>query len=85
MKFRSKPVVIEAQQLSNESLHDIVQWVGDAFKSCTVNQAKGTFVLKIKTLEGALDCKPSDWIIKGTVGEFYPCRNDIFRNKYEPV
>jgi hypothetical protein len=28
---------------------------------------------------------PGDWIIKGTAGELYPCKPDIFANIYEPV
>ena len=27
---------------------------------------------------------PGDWVIRGVNGEFYPCKDDIFRKTYEP-
>jgi len=38
----------------------------------------------IRTLEGNLIAQPGDWIITGVKGEKYPCRDDIFRETYEP-
>lgn len=42
-------------------------------------------VIRIETLEGIMVASIGDWIIKGTKGEFYPCKPDIFREKYSPV
>jgi hypothetical protein len=28
---------------------------------------------------------PGDWIIKGVKGEFYPCKDDVFRETYQPI
>ena len=39
----------------------------------------------ISTLEGDMEVSPGDWIIKGVVGEFYPCKPDIFEKTYEKV
>ena len=39
----------------------------------------------IDTLEGKMFASPSDWIIKGVQGEFYPCKPDIFEATYEVV
>lgn len=39
----------------------------------------------IDTLEGGHNVCPSDWIIKGVAGEFYPCKPDIFKQTYEEV
>lgn len=39
----------------------------------------------IETLEGTMTGKPGDWLIIGVKGEPYPCRDDIFRQTYEPV
>lgn len=41
--------------------------------------------LVIATLEGGHWADPGDWIIRGVAGEFYPCRDDIFRQTYEAV
>jgi len=80
-KYRKKPVVIDA-----------VQWTGgnQAEVSEFFNQKGSTFGLKgdrwtIGTLEGNMVATPSDWIIKGVKGEFYPCKPDIFEATYEAV
>lgn len=39
----------------------------------------------IETLEGDMQASPGDWLIKGVRGELYPCKDDIFRQAYEPV
>ncbi len=41
--------------------------------------------LYIDTLEGTMKADPWDWIITGVHGEKYPCKNDIFKETYEPV
>ena len=39
----------------------------------------------IETLEGDVQASPGDWLIKGVRGEHYPCKDEIFRQTYEPV
>ena len=41
--------------------------------------------LIISTLEGLHWADPGDWIIRGVRGEFYPIKDSIFRETYEPV
>lgn len=41
--------------------------------------------IDIDTLEGTMETRQGDWIIKGVKGEFYPCKPDIFEATYEPV
>ena len=81
MKFRKKPVVIEAIQFKNtvNSMNEIEQFVGGDLG----RNDKGQLV--ISTLEGAMICSINDWIIKGVNGEFYPCKPDIFEKSYEPA
>ena len=40
-------------------------------------------VLTIRTLEGDMRAAPGDWIIRGTEGEFYPCKPSVFNRKYK--
>lgn len=47
--------------------------------------AKDEHVLLIDTLEGTMTANWGDYIIKGTAGEFYPCKPDIFEAKYVKV
>ena len=82
MKFRKKPVEIEAWQWDGKSpVHERPQWLRDA--NVLGDLLKG--VLLIDTLEGTMKAQPGDWIIKGVKGEIYPCKPDIFETTYEPV
>lgn len=78
MKFRKKPVVIEAVQWTGDNLSEIQQF----YKPDSILIGDAIF---IKTLEGNMLAGKFDWIIKGVKGEFYPCKPDIFEATYEPV
>ncbi|HEV2079418.1 MAG TPA: hypothetical protein VGR19_05925 [Allosphingosinicella sp.] len=87
-RFRKKPVVIEAVQYlgnGNTKDHDVPKWMWEAFENKTLQPTNGCDPLYIKTLEGDHLCSPGDWIIRGTKGELYPCKPDIFAEIYEPV
>lgn len=79
MKFRKKPVVIEAVQYdgTKENLAAILR-LGNSIMLYSDH-------LVIKTLEGNHRADIGDWIIKGVKGELYPCKPDIFKLTYEPV
>ena len=80
MKFRKKPVVIEATQWFKHGDHLAV------FKMHTVDPDDGvTPQAYIETLEGQMLVTPGDWIITGVKGEHYPCKPDIFEMTYEPA
>ncbi len=77
MKYRKKPVVIEAIQWTGFNLAEIVSFVGEDYS------VKPNDDLMIKTLQGELHATANDWIIKGVKGEFYPCKPDIFKATYD--
>lgn len=74
-RYCAKPVVIEARQLTEHNRHEVGRWCK------AVNMYYEG--LDIKTLEGVMRADLGDWIIKGTRGEFYPCKPDVFATKYE--
>jgi hypothetical protein len=82
MKFRKKPIIIEAIQL-NDNRSEIEKFIGEAGYAQYYDGETLCFV--IKTLEGDMIAEPEDWIIKGIKGEFYPCKNDVFEQTYEEV
>jgi hypothetical protein len=41
--------------------------------------------MAVETLEGRMQGNPGDWLITGVRGEQYFCKDDIFRETYEPV
>jgi hypothetical protein len=82
MKFRKKPVVIDAEQflpMENKIPSGI-------YSSEHADPRKHPFAdWMINTLEGPLRVSDGDWIITGVKGEKYPCKPDIFAATYEPV
>jgi len=80
MKYRKKPVVIEAVQYKNGNREEIIDFTNGTAKFFTRSHG-----LTIPTLEGEHVASPGDWIIKGIKGEFYPCKPDIFEATYDEV
>lgn len=80
MKYRKKPVVIEAWQNDSSIPPD---WIINACGGGELPPGRGS--LFISTLEGVMEARPGDWLIRGVKGEVYPCKPDIFAATYEPV
>lgn len=92
MLYRKKPVIVEAVQYNNLNKAEIEAFVGKKLRQELETETaylavKGSpkFSLIIETLEGNHKAMPSDYIIKGIKGEFYPCKPDIFEATYECV
>ena len=76
MKFKKKPVVIEATQWFKMGDHPAVE---PFFAHDPERKGYGW----LKTLEGKHIVTPGDWIITGVQGELYPCKDKIFKMTYE--
>ena len=96
MKFRKKPVVIEAFQMTRERRSDNRDWPAWLNMAWNMpdNSVGALFIdsndpecerLVIGTLEGVLRVDWGDWIIQGVKKEIYACKPDIFAATYEPV
>lgn len=86
MKYRKKPVVIEAVKWTGSNRDEIDTFLGLTNSPDTANHGYAdNNQLIIKTLEGNHAANPGDMIIKGVKGEFYPCKPDIFEATYEEV
>ncbi|MBL1228747.1 hypothetical protein IW492_05810 [Enterococcus sp. BWB1-3] len=83
MKYRKKPVVIEAYKI--DSLDVLPEWLSIAVMDGTVFESIIPQGYGIKTLEGTIYANPDDYIIQGVQGELYPCKPDIFLETYEKV
>ena len=75
MRFRKKPVEIEAVKWLGVNTNEVQGFCGRA----KVQGRK----LRIPTMEGHIWAKEGDWIIKGVNGEFYPCDDEVFWKTYE--
>lgn len=54
-------------------------------KPVVIRAARIISPMSIDTLEGMMRGQPGDWLIIGVQGERYFCKNNIFRQTYEPV
>jgi hypothetical protein len=79
-RFRKKPVVIEAVRWEGHNLADISAFIG--YEPVQKHDGCNTS-LQIETKEGDMWASMGDWIIKGVMGEFYPCKPNIFEATYE--
>lgn len=100
MKFRKKPVEIEAIQWTGENLREVITFTDGPPDTRSIHagmkwEQYEDLVkrdgLMIYTLEDGPDRKAKhyasigDWIIRGVKGELYPCKPDIFDATYEKV
>jgi len=100
-KFRKKPVIIEAFQMTLERRWDNSDWPQWLHKAWQREPSEGALwidpdgntaegrdspdELVCGTLEGVHKITFGDWIIQGVHGEIYPCKPDIFAATYEAV
>lgn len=78
MKYRKKPVVIEAIRFNGSNYEEIREFMGRDTLCSDLS-------VVIPTLEGNMVAQKGDYIIKGVQGEFYPCKPDIFTETYELI
>lgn len=82
MKFRKKPVIVDAVKWTGGNYKEICEFVGMYLSRSYV---LGSTEIHIPTLEGVMTAIEGDWIIKGVNGEFYPVKKDIFIKTYDRV
>lgn len=90
MKFRKKPVVVEAIQFIHENIFELQEFAGKNFFFNGEMDENGMLIAEVRTLEDGSGiwftkhiATQGDWIIKGVQGEFYACKPDIFEATYE--
>lgn len=82
MKYRKKPVVIDAWRISFD-MATRPMWVDRAFVDNVIDWCSAGEGLYIDTLEGHMRCSMGDWLIRGVKSELYACKPDIFEATYE--
>ncbi|TCS78529.1 hypothetical protein EDD59_11154 [Muricomes intestini] len=93
MKFRKKPVVVEAFCFKGaDSEINAPDWFAQALQNekAILDRAlkdghAHVYGCTIDTLEGKMHARIGDYIIRGVNGELYPCKPDTFRKTYEAV
>lgn len=91
MRYRKKPVIVEAIQYDGSNGEKVKEWAGDnkkiweEYDVYVSPPGVSTCRIKVITLEGKMYAYPGDWIIRGIEGEYYPCKPSIFEKTYEVV
>ncbi len=98
MKYRKKPVVIEATQWHKNGDHPGDEAFGEgkvvryynhpnvnSWETCERCGIRMRDHGWIDNLEGGHIVCPGDWVITGVQGEHHPCKPDIFEMTYEKV
>ncbi len=81
MKYRKKPIVIEALIFDGNNYKECKNFIGEDFTNL-LNYPN------IITSEGLMRVNVGDYIIKEPFDKermFYPCKPDIFKQTYEKV
>ena len=95
-RFKKKPIVIEAFQMTPESRVSNRHWPewlnrawnfdrGEPGSVFPTEEGIGNGTVSIGTLEGEMRVDMGDWIIKGVQGELYPCKPEIFAATYDSM
>lgn len=93
-KYRKKPIVFEAFQMTPERRNNRERWpewlraawglrVSDM--GAVFPPGLDAYMLAIRTLEGIVLIDWGDYIVRGAEGEIYPCKPDLFEATYEAV
>lgn len=91
MKYRKKPVEIEALQWTGQNHREMFNFLGGEDTEYMTASGVNFYIdfnkieggLVIKTLEGEHIATIGDYIIKGIKGEYYPCKEDVFNLTYD--
>ena len=80
MKYITKPVEIEARELTQWNDQDIDDWIPGGYVSYA-NE-----IMEIQTANGIVLAVTGDFIILEPSGEgAYPCKPDVFHAKYQEL
>lgn len=83
-RFRKRPVEVEAWQIGSRS--PAPEWLTEGLQTGEIKPADGRVdCFLISTLEGVMFASPRDWIIRGVLGELYPCKPEAFQLTYEAI
>lgn len=84
VKYRKKPVVIEAMQYTQENRDEVIEWSGATHTAIDEDGAEYELAtLRIQTHGGEMPARVGDWVIKSRRGGFRTCRAATFISDYE--
>lgn len=89
MKWRKRPIVVDAVQWTGENPGEMSDFAGSCFRQLPMEQ-RGTdqfWTAEVwdKLHRSWIDLGSTQWIIKGPRGEFYPMDDGVLRETYDEV
>lgn len=91
MKAIKRPVEVDAWKLDSSVLlyepkdPDVPEWVWDSIETGKLRYSNDYNDWAIWSLEGLMVAHDGDYLIRGVMGEIYPCRGDVFEETYEVI
>lgn len=87
MKYRCKPVVLEAERFLGDlqSLEEIERLIGKEFTPKEIAEIVTSDTIMLKSGANVEVVSLGDYVVKGIKGDCHPCRPDIFHELYNPV
>ena len=85
-RYKTKPCEIEAVQFTRDNFEEVKNFGEGSIKDLIIERCPdGVAYCKVQTLEGIMLATEEDFIIRGLRGEYYPCKPDVFKKKYEEI
>lgn len=85
MTYQAKPVLIDVIQFTRDNVKEVLKFTEGKASIVTERCPNRRNYCSIDTPQGKMKALEGNFIIKGTNGEFYPCKPDIFKKAYESV
>lgn len=89
MKYRTKPYEIEAIRYTGDNAEELNHWTDGLFievdEEDRTDDPDNTAAIYDFLHSTWVGVKPGQWIISGGKGEYYPCDNEVFNDKYEAI
>lgn len=81
-KYTKIPVTVEAVQWTRDTpMRELIEFTNHLVR---LNDVEEEFYVYDRLHDTWIKFQYTDWIIKGVVGEFYPCADETFQATYRP-
>lgn len=86
MKYRKKPVEVDAIQWTGNNLEEAIEFLGDDYAGRSAERhPNGKSTIYVQSMEGVVRGEKGCMLVRDIKGEYYVYDYDIFLNTHEPV
>lgn len=86
-RFIRRPATVEAIQWTGDNYEEIREWSWDGRCNLValLDDEPGTLMVYISVEDQWVRVRKGWWVIRGVLGECYPCANDVFIHSWEEM